>query len=902
MTRPPTPIHELPTGLPETPVDRAAAAVRDEEIPREVVQAATERVWARLAREAAPAGSEAAQLETASLPSSHQRPIESCDDYQALLPAFLAGELSEARALLVEGHTRHCLVCRKALLAARTETHSDAGRDTAAPLVGSTPVATTDSRRSHRSRSARPYLALAATVALLVITGGLLLLTGAVSFGPPPEMARIASIEGTLLRPADESLRLAPGTVLREGERIRTAKDSGAVLTLTDGTRIEMSERAELSLDRGFRGTTIRMDGGRIIVEAAKQEKGRLYVATDDCLVSVVGTVFSVNSGLKGSRVSVLEGEVRVARGGSTDVLLPGDQVTTDPMLGLVPLAREISWSRDSERYRALLTELEELRRELARRVPRPELRYTSELLPRVPAGTVGYLAAPNLSETLDTAYRLVQEQLAKSPQMRQIWQELVVEPGLETHIESMITQMHDLGSYLGDEVVVALARDEELDSGGPVILARVVRSGFDAYLAGEIERINAEAGHEVLTLWSPGTAPGQGLQLWTDGDFLLASPNLRLLTESIDAVASGTSGFVGAAFHQRLENAYTEGVEWLLAGDVASLMAAKAEDLPDGARKAGMENLRHILIERRSLGDHTETGIQVAFDGPRRGVFSWLAEPGPMRSLDFVAPEAPLVLGLVTKDPADMLGDLADIASGVTGAASHALPSGLNHFQEVLGVDLEDDVAATLGGEMAFAIDGPLLQGIPWKLVLEVYDSNGLQQALERLANDHDAQLDDRHVGITSETVGSRTFYTLRIDEAEVHYTYSNGFLVAAPSRLLVERALDLADAGTGLTISEDFRAMLPADGEANFSAFFYQDTRRLTEVLGDLGVQQLPATLAFAYGREDSLEAALVTPGDPLGLDYLLRMLFHVGAVHSDFMDTPDAMQNAVTQGPVS
>jgi hypothetical protein len=244
------------------------------------------------------------------------------------------------------------------------------------------------------------------------------------------------------------------------------------------------------------------------------------------------------------------------------------------------------------------------------------------------------------------------------------------------------------------------------------------------------------------------------------------------------------------------------------------------------------------------------------------------------------------------------MLADLYEIATGATGAAGAAMPPELGELQEHLGVDLWEDLVAALGGEMAFAVDGPL-QELPWKLVLEVYDPTGLQATLEQLAGNHDPYGEEGQVEITSESVGGRTFHTLHIGTYEIHYTFTDGFLVAARSRLLVERALELKDSGTGLVVSKDFRSMLPADGEANFSALFYQDTRRLPEVLGEVGLQQIPPILAFAYGHEDAVEAAMVTPGDPLGIDWLLQMLFGLGA-HSQIDPAPAAA--SVAEGPVS
>src|SRR5256885_3107760 len=97
-----------------------------------------------------------------------------------------------------------------------------------------------------------------------------------------------------------------------------------------------MKDRSEFSMSQTMRGTTVHLDSGSVIVEAAKQ-KGHMYVDTGDSLVSVTGTTFSVNAGTKGSRVSVIEGEVHLDRNGSDKVLRAGDQATTNASIETVP-------------------------------------------------------------------------------------------------------------------------------------------------------------------------------------------------------------------------------------------------------------------------------------------------------------------------------------------------------------------------------------------------------------------------------------------------------------------------------------------------------------------------------------------------------------------------------------
>jgi uncharacterized protein (TIGR03435 family) len=77
--------------------------------------------------------------------------------------------------------------------------------------------------------------------------------------------------------------------------------------------------------------------------------------------VSVVGTVFLVNAEEEGSRVSVIEGEVRVQQGATEQKLKRGEQATTNPRMEKIPVREDIAWSRDAETHLALLQQSAEV-------------------------------------------------------------------------------------------------------------------------------------------------------------------------------------------------------------------------------------------------------------------------------------------------------------------------------------------------------------------------------------------------------------------------------------------------------------------------------------------------------------------------------------------------------------
>ena len=244
---------------------------------------------------------------------------------------------------------------------------------------------------------------------------------------------------------------------------------------------VEMNQRAELAVSASRRDTTIHLDQGSIIVQAAKRHTGHLYVRAPDCTVAVTGTVFSVNSGTKGSRVAVIEGEVHVKHAGAESILHSGDQVATTQSVGLVPVREEIGWSSDLDHELALLAEFSKLRAKLEQ-IQTPGPRYESKILPLLPADTVLYIGIPNLGDALQQANQIFQQQLSQSKVLQDWWNKSGNSNQHPTPQE-LIDQIQVMSRYLGDEVVITARAGSASNGPGLVLLAEVRQSGLKDYL-----------------------------------------------------------------------------------------------------------------------------------------------------------------------------------------------------------------------------------------------------------------------------------------------------------------------------------------------------------------------------------------------------------------------------------
>lgn len=863
----------------ENILDRVTAEIRNESIDAATVSAAADRVWARVS---AVAGEAEFQMPAA----DH---IEGCGDFQSLIPAHLAGKLSEARSLLLVDHTHECIPCRKAMNEARSR--RSAIRKTAA---------------QPRRYALRPVVMRWGIAAALVIGFGLLAVPFVQRYWPYGEFeATVQAAEGQVFQVADtRTASVSTGAKLQKGEKVRTARDARAVVRLGDGSLIEMKDRSELYLTKNGAGTTIHLNRGSIVVEAAKQGDGRLFVESGDSLVSVTGTVFSVNNGTKGSRVSVIEGEVNLNHGGSDRVLRSGEQATTSPAISTIPVKDEVAWSRKASHYAAVLSGLASLKNEL-KTIQQPGVRNSTHLLDLMPENTVVYAALPNLADSIAESHRIIQEKMSQNPALRQWWEK--DQSGRGQNMDQVVETIRQFGSYLGDEIAVSVSMNEQGKPGEPLVLAELKNSaGLREFLEQQIAKYsgNQKGNPELRFVENPLTAPASAvksdtrkdeLYVWIQDNLFAASPKLEQLRSLAIVVAGGgKSSFTATTFRNRIAQIYQEGAGLVVAANLESVVAqttterAKgpdAEKRESALNQLGILSVKYFVLDQKDTNGKTHTQASLSFNDTQRGIPSWLAAPGPMGSLEYISPDANVVAGFVVKNPVSLVDDLL----GVLETVSPDLRKNLDKQQSDHGLDIRKDIAAPLGGEFAFAIDGPILPTPSWKLVFEVNDPAHLQQTLERVVGEVNKEAAKiGRAGLTWEQtdIGGRVYYTLRSTDfgfLEVNYTYANGYLIVGPSRAVVERSLRARDSGSSLLRSAKFIAGLPADGNANFSAVFYHNLAALVPAGLASSADRLPQgpqqamkalaadmapTLAYAYAQDDSITFAANTEGGPFGL----------------------------------
>src|SRR6185503_4709940 len=98
----------------------------------------------------------------------------------------------------------------------------------------------------------------------------------------------------------------------------------------------------------------------------------------------------------------------------------PGQQVFTSAEMGEVPIADVIGWSREAEEW---FKELTAFGQDMQKRLENQTMRYSSNLLPLVPADTLVFASLPNVAQPFKESYHLFRQRVTENASLANWWQ-----------------------------------------------------------------------------------------------------------------------------------------------------------------------------------------------------------------------------------------------------------------------------------------------------------------------------------------------------------------------------------------------------------------------------------------------------------------------------------------------
>lgn len=784
--------------MSEDRLERALEEMKQEDVDAGRLEAARTRVWEKVTGLGIPHAGGA-----------------TCAEFRPDFRAYLSGELSGSRRVLMEDHLSRCPACRTSMAEVKGER-----RVVAMP------------QRSSSRRVRWGTLAAAAALILAALYLGRNYIDAMMAPGGP--RATVVSADGGLYRVPEGALRA--GASIGEKEWVRTGPGAHAVLRLADGSTVDVNEGTELSVTAAWSGQAIHLERGDVIVRAARQRRGHLRVLTRDSIASVKGTVFAVSAGMGGSVVSVVEGSVAVNQPGRDVVLSPGEQAVSNPALAS-SIEDAVSWSPNAEEYLQILASLVKIEHQLAAQLPR-ELRTNSALLQYLPAGAIVYGAVPNLGGTIGPALGLAGQQASENAAFGAWWNSPT---GLQ--LRQMVDRLQSVSSLLGDEIVFCASAPRPGDL-VPIVMARV-QSGRRAELASALEKLFAEAGESA-----PPYSVSEGL--------MVVSESPSDLAWALGHWGQGAISPFAAAIGER----YRRGVGWLIAMDARPLVETLSGDDAPPVELAGMIGMKYIFLEQRAPAGAEENELTFAFKGARTGMASWLADTGSGGAAEYLPADA-LVAGYVsTREPLQLFGEFtALMTSKEPSFASH-----LALANEKLGAGFIENLTAAMGTEAAFALNGLSVNGPTWMMAGLANNPPVIDRSLQKLVAAFNSELapeeQDKRIVFGQETASGRVWSTMKPGRLPfgMTWTYDGGYMVAASDRASAERAIATRNGGSPLVWSPEFLGQLPSSAGIHPSAFAWVNTKGALGIVSALA--QSPALTGLLSGRDPILVVFNATP----------------------------------------
>src|SRR5215472_4172367 len=524
-----------------------------------------------------------------------------------------------------------------------------------------------------------------------------------------------------------------------------------------------------------------------------------------------------------------------------------------------------LRWLQDALANPELMAEVSRLVEKLRNGVQYPAPWHRSAILPRLPEGTMFFVALPNYGEPAHEALQIFHQELKESPQLQGFLRKNNLE-ATEPKLEDGVEKFYEFSQFLGDEFVVAGKINGQEPSG--LLVAEIKKPGVREFL----EKLNTEtftSQSDRLRILDPQQLASAGEKDAAHGPVVLIRPdliavsfNVASLREFSSQIDDRSPRFASGALGQRLARAYQEGANSVIGLDLHKLIGliplTKPQDKAMLA-KTGFGDVNYLVASYTMSAAQSTNQSELTFNGPRHGIASWIGAPKTMSGLDFVSTHPALAVDLILKSPPQIFDDLRDLM-GETAFAS------LPQMETQFNINVKRDLLGKLGGEIAFETQPITLPGVPqatsfsqgavapkpgpFKIILSVSDPAGLQQTFAKLLATTPVQTGQRQEdGITFNTV---TPPSQSDPPVEFNYFFLDGYLVIASDRATAREAARVHRSGESLAKSGNLRESLVRQS-LNASMIMYEDVGRMLAPM----LSQLPQELGQLAAAGGGIQA---------------------------------------------
>src|SRR5436190_5373639 len=403
-------------------------------------------------------------------------------------------------------------------------------------------------------------------------------------------------------------------------------------------------------------------------------------------------------------------------------------------------------WAQYLKKYPGLDIELSQLMTKLQREVQFPAARNQSRILPLLPQSTQFYVAVPNYGDASHQALSIFRNELTQSAVLRDWWKNEVAANGPK--VEDGLERVYQLSEFLGDEIVMSGSTDG-VHGPNAVMIAEIKKPGLKNFLqqmtnefASQLTSLQQSApvklnpAIRVLEPQELATAKDSGssqLIVLVRPDFVIAGFSIAALKSFNAQLGQNGHGFISSSLGERLSQSYKGGTTVIGGADLQSLL----KQIPAGTEQAqlmfqrsGLADVKYLIWEHKSAAGKSLSQAELTFNGPRRGVASWLTAPAPLGGLDFVSPGAIVVTSFSLKN----LGEIFDDIQAMSGDANSNMFAAQSQMEQALQLNLKDDLLSQLSGEITIELDSVAAPDPVWKAILRVNDPAHLQRTISKL------------------------------------------------------------------------------------------------------------------------------------------------------------------------